>query len=265
MKQLFALRKKVQVTRIGNQVVNNLPYSFVGSSDFKVRKGVINRLEFVIKDMDKKPVSLIKSSITLRLLNTYQQEFILEKRAIIDDAYKGYISVYLTPDEINNLKTGNYYYALIFKADTGLTEYLHMDRNHDARGLIEILDDVVPLPPQTEIVTEFTPVNTLFAETTETWYETQSWPTRKQRGLHGTSGIVVIKPTNFTGDIKIEGSIESDVSQQDNKWFTIDEQSVVDQDDNIMVEYEGNYLYIRVRYFPSPGNSGSIDEVQFKV
>jgi len=247
----------------------------MNSKIIKVHKGVDNNLRFRVYNRDRKPQPISHLQVRTRLVNTLNQEVMLERYAsMLNDL--GGLEVKILESDLVNIPRG--YYKLIvtggeeliptqtgqivqtpFYSDTGNNVVLDVEVTGQAEAApqetIEILpggwiDFSVPNQPKK--------------------FFTQAIPGGRIRNTTTSSHTIAIYTTNFTGKVKIYGSLEDVPPVNIVSYFPVDI-DVTGQDIDF-IEHSGitplvfraNYMWLKFVYEDGSVNNGTIDKIQIR-
>ncbi len=255
-KTQYYIRKVVWVT-IGNNGVQNVNIGW-GDADFILNKGANGILEFVIRDIDRKPVKLLGVSIICSIINNATEELMLEKELIITDHINGRGKIIITPGEMQDWEIGFYRYVLTFtNLDNENFVYLYNDFNQEILGYIELRDKALAKPPMAQEQSSFTPVLTNNKDKTRYYSGVFKGPA--QLGYSENLMSVAFYGSNFTGEIYAEASLDPIPDQNIQNWVGI--QLIPGQDSVSLVDFNsvepyniyGNFHYLRFSFTKESG------------
>ena len=248
-------------------------------SDFKIYKGADNPIDFIVRNDDRKPVNLVGKSVVITVLNFFTEELFLKKEAEILDAEQGSFKITFTPEETANWEPSFYKYSLLMNHLEGDSTLLFVDQDHNAAGVFEFIDGVLPdLKDSFRVLgEEFTPVNIAPPTTEPTNFISTALPADallcQVDGLH----TVVVYGTDYAGKFFVEGSLEPTPSPNDQDWFKIHLRSFEqffelgnkpDPDCTFTgieaFTFTAMTRWVRFRHIPDMDNTGTIDQVLYR-
>lgn len=255
-KNIYFIRKVVWVT-LGDKGVSNVNIGW-GDADFVVYKGAYANLEFVVRDVDRKPVKLMGKDVCATIIRNGTEELVLEKELVVTDAHAGRAKLTLNPNEIIKWEPDFYRYSLKFiNIDTEEYTYLYNDYNQEVVGYIEIRDGAEARPPKPQEANSFRPVFLDIDDATE-WFS-GAFRGPAQYGQTENLTTVAIYMEDFTGYIRAEASLDLTADQAETNWFTIDfipGSSKVEFEGKTGIEaynIEGSYNWLRFAWAPEVG------------
>jgi len=219
--KLYTFPLVIDLTVIDRKIRNNnMPFR---DSDFKIYRGAFNPIEFIVRDNDRKPISLIGKSLTMTVIDFYTNLTIIQKDVIILDAAKGRIKVIFPPQEIAEWVNGFYKYSILMNNEDGTNQLLFVDQNQNAGGFFELIEGVLPELVESVVALgeDFTTVNVAPPTTDPTRFISSAFPGDaifcEVDGLH----TVAVYLDNYAGKFFIQGSLEETPSPNDSDWFDI--------------------------------------------
>lgn len=224
----------------------------------KLHKGIDNTLRFKIRDTDRKPVDLTGKTIAFKMYDRQSRENVLFMYPTIENAVKGLASLVIPAADILRLPEGYYRFAM-YTIENGVEQIIYTDTYDNAKGIIEVIDDVYPTFKETQETSTFFDdgikmISTVFDGAADTI---------KSRSLH----TIAIYYNGFTGTVNIQGDLSEQPSSSDGDWFDLVPNLVYDK--NIVVNNEtgvqayvvqANVNWLRVIYT----GTGNIDKIQVR-
>ena len=275
--KLYSFPQVINLTSIDRGVRNqNMPF---GDSDFRIYRGAHNPIEFVVRDNDRKRVSLIGKCLTMTVINFFSNTPVLQKQVEPIDPHKGLVRVTFTPLELSDLEASFYKYSILVENEDGTTNLLFTDRDHNAAGFFELIEGVLPdLVESIRLLgSDFTPVNLAPPTTHPTEFISGAQPGDallcESNGLH----TIAVYVTDFAGKFFAEGSLEENPMSNPNDWFQIklnefftfhEFGNTPDPDCTFTgieaFNFTGSIRWVRFRYIPDLDNPGTLDQVLYR-
>ena len=266
---------RIWLTQIGNGVRNNnLP---LDDNDFKAFKGVTSSVEFSVRNNDRRPIDLEGKTLIVTIYNPTNGELMLQKEIEVFNAKRGLARLIITPTDVVNWDPGFYRYSVIIENDDNTQNILFQDKNQLGRGLLELVDGV--LPPIVQSITldpqEFTPAGFTFqvtANSPDRWMSS-AVPGADQLNLANGLHTFALFANNFTGKFWVQGSLEpepsTDVIPPGTDWFDIDVEGtpnplIFDKFTGIApYNFFANLNWVRFLYEVDPLNQGELTKIQY--
>lgn len=264
-KNVYLIRKVAWVS-LGNQGVKNMNLGW-GDADFIIHKGAFSNLEFVVRDVDRKPVNLVGKRVSVNLINNVNDELYLEREMVILDSAKGRCKLVLTPEDSVDWAIGFIRYSIVLSSeDTGEYFYLYNDMNQEAIGYIEVKDRAAPKPAAPFELTKFMPVGN-YDVTLPTGFYVGSVPGPGQKNITSDITTIAIYFNNFTGKFFVDATLDPEPDLQSTNWFRVqlmpgkDELQIDNKSGIEPFNIFGEYQWIRFGYFQEAFEEGSIIKI----
>jgi phage terminase large subunit-like protein len=233
----------------------------------KLHKGIDNTLRFKIKDTDRKSIDLSGKTIIWKMYDRESRENVLFRYLDITNATKGMASLVITTADTIMLPEGFYQFAM-YTVENGVEQIIYTDTYDNAKGTIEIIDDIYPQFEDSQETTTFFPTTkTVNGEEVTTFTTTTfdgSGNTIKSKSLH----TIALYFDGMTGIVNVQGDLSIQPSMNDTDWFDLTPNLFYDK--NIIVNNEtgvqaymvnANVNWIRISY---TATSGSISKVMLR-
>ncbi len=249
-------------------------------SDFKVYKGSANPIEFIIRDNDRRPVSLAGKTVTMTVLNFFTGAPMLQKEADIIDEAKGRIRVTLLISDTLEWEPCFFKYSMNIDYCDGTTiTMLYIDQDHNAAGFFEFIDGVLPQSTVSFRVLgeEFTATNIAPPTIEPTVFISSAFPGDASFGEDDGLHTVVVYANNFAGKFFVQGSLEESPDVEKKDWFDIFLTSFTPYfelgntpgpDDTFTgleaFNFTGSLRWVRFKYVADQDNKGVIIKVLYR-
>lgn len=241
-------------------------YRNVYNRNLKVYRGADNRLEIRIMNSDQKPRDITGLSIVFNLVSRDTQELVLKRDCTVQSIVEGRVAVSLTEADLIDIQPGFYQYSITGETRTGGDLYtvtnrvpLYVDSQYGVNAVIEVLSGVSGEPVESTTIDAFR--------------KAVIYENHPQIENHYYSSIIDAKPqtsvpqsihsfqfylTNYTGQIKIEGSLEK--GGDPFFWSTIDTFNFTNQT-SFFHHVTGKWNYFRIFHNPTQGN---VDKIVYR-
>ena len=222
-----------------NSKITSVRWAPVYAKDLKLHKGTDNVLTFRFVNQDQKPVSLTDTTVTFRLINREGEELILTKDLEMLDAVKGKAKVTITEAELDQVVAQKAHYSLERKqTSSAVYNPGFMDDDAGARGVVEILDSVMPLHTSSNTVT--IPDHGNVAT-----YNSSTW-LGNDRGLQ----TLQYTPSSFTGNLQVEGAVDDS-----GQWYDVESTVTLSATSTTgYININGFHPYLRLNIEETSGN-----------
>lgn len=254
-----------------DQGVPNMSRPLV-DSDFKVYKGAQTDIDFVVRNNDRKAVSLAGKNAYIVILDNDTGKEMLKKSLKFLDESRGKLQLSLTPGEIDEWEEGYYDYVILQENRDGTQNILYTNQDQDARGWFELRSGRLPqvyksfdLDPK-----KFTPFHVGQYPGGETRWFSDYLPGDAQLGDVFGLHTFALYLKNFTGKVWVQGSLEPCVPTKDEDWFFINltpntfELCFYNACGIEPFNFEANVSWVRFIYEEDVLNTGSITRILFK-
>ena len=223
----------------------------VYSKNLKLNKGVDNVILFQFLNQNQKPVDLSDSELTFRLLDQEGQQVLLTLVLEVVNAAKGKARLavratdtYQLPPQVcsysvTRARTEEQHLPDSAIIGVDLVEATYVDDHAGARGVIEVLDSVLPTAiPSTAI-------------TIPNQYQFENEPLYSSTVSRATNGITTFQVffDQFAGTIQVEGSVSPYGS-----WIECADTAEVTDQQSICVNGEGHFNQLRLKIISTAGS-----------
>ena len=237
---------------------HSVVYSTIGSTpnrnmtmyarNLKVYKGAKNPIVIEMKNNDQKAVDITGKTFVFNILDQEERQTLISKTGTITNASKGKVQFDITESDLQKV-SGSFLNYSVLDNTSGERGVVYVDDHHGAMGNIEVIDG-----PYTEFRAsqEITLPNT-------NPVSVQAYPHLNENQALHTAQVYF---TNFTGSLKIEGSMAAISELDTDEWFEITTKNYTTQSDNVYINWTGVYSHIR---FSRTATSGTIDKVLYRL
>ena len=125
---IYQIPQVIQTTRAGATGVN----SATNKIDFFLSKNVTNEIEFLLKDIDRKPISLVGKTLILYVVDTATQTLKLQKTLQSINEVRGHCRLTIAPSDISQWELGYYSYSLVMQRADQSQVLLYTDQSSAA-------------------------------------------------------------------------------------------------------------------------------------
>lgn len=265
MPSVYNLTNKIHVTDYREGVPNlNMPFH---NGEFRLHRGVMNVIEFQVKNRDRKPVDVTGSTIIIAIRDTSNNQMLLWKATTLVDGPKGKVRLTVLPTETVDWQMGSYHYSILFW--DGVSDWetlLYMNESFAGMGVVHLSDSALPSPITSHEITTFTPVGRLYGQ--EPFFVSSALPGSSMTDYLNTVHTLAVYCTDFSGSFWMEGSIEENIPGEEG-WFVID---LMDTPDWKPERYTGVMpfsvdaclMWVRFVYLPHATNRGTVDKILYR-
>jgi len=176
-----------------------------------------------------KPVTYADMDFTCRLISHDGDSLLLEKPLAVVNRTAGQTNLVLTEEELDLIAPGKIGFSIEYTSDNALFEPVFVDDNAGARGIIDVVDSIMPSFTDSEVLT--IPTGQVSPRVSSTLNTDAS-------DLH----TFQITMDNFTGTIETSGATDTD-----GNWYSINT-DVVAESDVYVYTVEGYHPYIQFTF-----------------
>jgi hypothetical protein len=237
-------------------------YRKVYQRNFKVFRGVDNRLDFHVRNSDQKTKDITGYTLVFNLVERETQKLLINRNCTTVSLVNGKVFIVLSEIDLNDLGVGFYNYSLyLVNNQTGAKSPLYADSQFDAVGTLEVSGDIFGEVQPSTVIDTFERIPT-------------SWPNEgnsKSELAYGspevsstsTTTTFAVYTTNYLGTIDIEASLEEGGTPSAGQWATV---ATVTNPTNL-IEYQnvqGRWNWFRIKHTPNENNQGTVDKVIYR-
>lgn len=254
---------------LGDNGIRNINMSH-GEADFKVYTGVVTRIDFDVKNTDRKPVDLTDKDLLFYIADRQTNETVLVKPMQILNAEKGKAQFEIIPTEAQQLTEKYYAYSIMFDDGTDAPQLLYTDQIQSASGWFEV--KTAPGPTITKSID---------MGNTDEWLEQMNngIPSYHSSAFKGDGYVddkyglhtIAFYLDQYTGSIQVKGSLEENTPSNEANWFDIALNSNLftlefsEETGLCVYNFYGNIRWIKVIYTPHQLNYGNLTKVLLKI
>jgi hypothetical protein len=220
----------------------------VYAKDLTLNKGVGNVLQFHILNQEQKPVDITDYDIILRVLDKEGKKVLLEKALTTTLALTGHCQLELADSDIDHIDPQKCFYTLeLVNTSTGTSSAIFMNNNADARGVMNVVDSILPqFVPSTNITIPSHPYPTLSNAVT---FYSSVFSTN-----HSPEITVQTRLTGYTGTMNVQGSTTGT-----GDWYDISNaETYTSYTATTATTLVGYHPYMRVKCV---ANAGTLDKI----
>jgi hypothetical protein len=267
---LYSYKLPIQLSETNRGAPNyNRPmYNY----NIKLYKNNHNVIDFVVRNNDRKPVTLFDARLTVVIQNALSGQVVLEKAACVTNEREGRAQVSITASETEMWDLGGYFYNVKIARPNKGQEFLYVDLTDNAVGSFELLPPVGGLlvPSQSLDSSQFTPISENWLDK-DTWFSTGAFPSANQVGVNNGTFSVAVYHDQFKGSFRAQASLQN-LAPTEKSWF--DMPLLVGQNQIQILPatpsprafvFVMNVRWIRFQYRPDIDNFGSFSKVVYKI
>lgn len=217
-------------------------YNQVYTKTLIAHRGTDNQILIEFVNQDQKRVDVTDMEFTCRLISHDGNRLLLEKPLTMVNELVGQTKLVLTEQELDTMGPGLVGFSVEQVSTGNPYEPVYVADNAGARGLIDVVDSIMPTFIASEIVTIPTPTTNPY---------NSSILNTDATDLH----TFQFDMDQFSGDIEVQGAADTD-----GLWYTIQTESLALSDLHT-INVSGYHPYIR---FNITEVSGTVDQIQHR-
>lgn len=232
-------------------------------------KGIDNKIEFCVRDNDRKGVQCRDKELTLTILNERLHKK-LEKKLHLVNAYKGIFDTTITEKEMRDFVPATYQASVVYKDLEGDETMLYSSVNYDPVFHIKVHEGFRDTFKPSVVLNPSDFLHNFFVSKEDGMrydYWESSVVKADETDCH-TASITV--QDNFLGTVIMEGSMEADPTQDEGTWIEMGRHEWTDETksegETVQLSVQMDCLWIRFRILIKASNqaSGKVSEIVYR-
>jgi len=239
----------------------------MNKKEFVAHKGMDNKFNICLRDQDRNKQNIYNQQIRADVIKYSSNERVLTKYTT-PGLEQGQAELLIAEADLNTLSPGQYKISFKFLEDDGTTTPVFSDYNGGVLCTLMVKEDANPSPVPTQIANVWTQTKNTNNGDPANVYSSGNFVGNKTYNFNNANHTVGIYATNFTGNVFVEGSLGIEApSSDDANWASIavlnnlDRIPLANDSGPIYYNFTGNFNYLRFKYSPGSGNSGSFDKI----
>ncbi len=248
---LYRIPQVIELTSETGASLMNYP---MNRTDFTLHRNADNDIDFLIRDIDRKPISFANASAVIHVMDTRQQRLIMARQMTVVDAAKGHLKFFVTAEESASLPLRDLSYTVMMTRPDNAQVLLFTDRNRAAVGVIHVEEG--PLP----IVVEPIHLDKRDFFKNNAYWQAQSFASARTVGNEsGIHSLTLELLDRFSGVFEVQGSTNPSAAQDDQDWKTVlTEKYTQTEGVQYLTFTDTDILWIRFRITPTRGDFGKL-------
>ena len=215
--------------------------STYGRSTFRIFRQVQTDLNFLVRDIDRQPVSL-NGTLVMYINDDYGNTLVTAPLTLVN-ADRAQYQVSITSNQSASLDTGIYSWCVQYTDTTNVNRLLYTNQDYTVRGVVEVINGILSPTPDPFTITTFT-------QQTMGLYVTSVLPgSLMANNLTGNhSALASFDPVNgYTGTIYVDAGLDTSIPVVDSDWQQVAQFDFSDNTTSFLMNFYGNFNYIRFR------------------
>jgi hypothetical protein len=233
-----------------------------------LHRGVDNPVTFTFKNEDQKAQDITSKTYEFNMIDIESKKSVVTKTlTILDDgstvSTKGDASTTITEGDMLDLDAKFYNFSVREVASDNSRTITYADTGYAAAGTIEVLDGAYPEFVASTSISQFTASGGPLEKTSSN--------IDARPGINNNSALhtIAVYTTNFTGSLRVQGTMASDPESTDYFDITMDgaasSTNTFSSSSTVTnFNFYGVYHSIRFSWDNDPDNTGKIDKILYR-
>lgn len=232
----------------------------VYAKPLQIYKGVDNRFQFLFKNQDQKPVSLLDSSVLFNLIDPTTTELVFSRALQLVYTDAGTATTLVESSLIDDVNAGLYNYSIVVTSPEGEQQIAYSDDNYNAQGQARIHDNVYPA-----FVESFKPTILNYTNDISTGYLNVAYTSATQMADRvkgrAVAQTVQYNCTGFTGTIECQATQDYLSVSNAATWVVIQDVTLNNMTGNGYFNFYGKFNAVR---FKITQTSGTVNYIAYR-
>jgi hypothetical protein len=234
---------------LNTSMMNTYPVVMV---EFGLMRGVQNEVLFQVRNIDRKPVSLPDTTLTINIVDPRSNTLLMSRDLISVNAAKGVYQLVILTAEMDTWVIGPLRWSIVHSRDNG-TVMLWIDRNYTPFGTLMLLEGPLPGPAAT-ISTAWQ----YFTLAADGWYYSPMLPGAMQDGYINAMQTFYLDLSSFVGTVRIDTATVVQPALSDWSVAFIQSYNFINAAE---IDIAGNFQWLRIAINLT---AGSVIQADFK-
>lgn len=232
----------------------------------KLYKGVKNVVEFDVRNADQKRIPITDYNLKCVILDNFNSE-VLTVDVIPANNTVGLATMTIHAEQLDYIKPQFLKFSLYILNEDNTKTLLYGDSQFGASGIIDFLNGVVPEAMPAQIIDKFIYLVDESVNPEVTTYYSSSVEVNPRNDINDTHQVKLeFRVNNFSALVTVQISTDAVVSTATN-WSDLETFTINNTTDSVIkvyneiIDYSNNISWLRIKYIPDAGNTGSIDKI----
>lgn len=264
---VYQIPQVTQITKAGAVGVN----SSTTRIDFDLSKNVTNEIEFLLKDIDRRPISLLNKTVIMYVVDTDTNTLKLQKTLQVINEGRGHCRLTISPSDIGEWAESYYSYSLVLQRPDLSQILIYCDQNRSSYGFLEVKAGPLPAPNNIIEIDDAHFAHQTYGITNQPvigmrYRVSGGFPGAATRDNRNGMHTCAIYCKDFKGTFRVQASLDNSEPADDLGWFDVEGGTLnIDKITGLTsMTFQGSLMWVRFLYFPDVANTGSITKVLFK-
>ena len=224
--------------------------------EFIAHKGMDNKFNICLRDQDRKKQNIYNQQIRADVIKYSSNERVMTKYTT-PGLEQGQAELLIAEADLNNLSPGQYKISFKFIEDDGTNTPVFSDYNGGVLCTLIVKEDANPSPVPTQIANVWTQVKNTNNGDVANVFLSGNFAGNKTYNFNNANHTIGIYATNFTGNVFVDDQNWASIAVLNN----LDRIPLSSDTGPIYYNFTGNFNYLRFKYSPGSGNSGSFEKI----
>lgn len=226
--------------------------------DFKLFKNVANKVDFLVKTVDKRPSALVNGKI---LISSMSGALVLLVPLVEIDRLRGHYRLVMMPNQVAILNDVNYRYSVV-SSDIELGEDIttYTDTAYSSNGYLEVDDSVANMVIRP---IRIAPGDFLKHPDLPNTHISGNYPGAAQTNNITGRQTATVLSKNFTGTVVVKATLDD--TPRDDGWFIVACRHMVKFTGLSPLAFTGNHMFLKFEVTENQENTGTLEEIKLKV
>lgn len=239
-----------------------LEWRIVYQRTVKIYKGYDNTLEFDVKNNEQKRIDLtVFDQIDLHVMDVNNTPLPNSPYQLVASPTKGLATVSIPKDDLTGITPQFLKYALTVSQEDQ-TNLAYSDTLFNAMGTIELLGTIDPVVDIARTYTNFTYLQDTQSEVVTYYSDSIEIDPRNDLDILPANFTVNFYNNGLDAEVKVEVSKDL-TSHTATKWQVLETFDIASSTTTLAKSFANNadYVWLRIRYVRSTGNTGKFDKL----
>jgi hypothetical protein len=256
-----------KINVVADETIFSVRWNIVYQNRVKIYQGVDNVLTLDVKNADQKRIDISSMNLEMAVMDINGREVVTA--SVIPSTTQGLATINIPAASLVNINPQFLNFSIYRINEDESKNVLYADTQFGAKGTMELLSSVVPIPTPTRIISRWNPLTNDQLNPFRTTYYSDAVEVKQPNHLteeENESIIFDIQLNNLEGVVKIQFTKDTVISAGVT-WIDLLEFNVTPSTPSELRQqffypaYNREWSWARIIYDRTPNNTGSIDKV----
>lgn len=239
-------------------------YRKVYARTLKLYKGIDNEFAIKLLNGDQRLLDAVGKTVHWMLMDRDSVELKLHKFKQVEGSDNSLVTIQLTEGDLERIDSGNYMYSAYLEDSVGKKTVLYGDSQYGVSVPVEVIENSFPQALPTTVITEWINSSEINYVTPDASKYTSAVNAKPELNTNNSAlHTAYFYTTDFEGKIEIQATLENGVTDIIS-WAVIETVNISLSDRLTYANFNGVYSWIRFRYIPATGNTGTVDKILYR-